>query len=484
MRWNKDAAGRNAVPGLFRKNREKVFLAAYLVLYLVLTVTVACLQPAANVPLHTNPPDEHARILIPQYIYRTGTLPTGFEEEVRIPAYGFSYGIYNAAPYYLHGCAMRLAGLFTDAESTLIVAARMVNVFFGFLMAVIVYLIGKKVFSEDAPRWLFCTAVTFLPQNLFIHTYVNTDSCSMLSTALILYGLVCAYREGFHIKNCFLLGTGVALCALSYYNAYGYILAAILLCTAYFFRKDGGKLRCDYKEMLKKGLLISLIVFAAAGWYFIRSYLLYDGDFLGLATRRAMAVRYAIDSVNPDKALTYQKMGYTIGQMIKETRMLTVMYISFIGEYGSMFIVGSQWMYRFYKVFLAAGAIGILYGLSARILRALRKDRQNRAGFHKWFFHGNMLMCIVIPVVLLFYYAYTMDYQAQGRYMLPALIPVMYYTVRGIQNLANLKAGKLFFPARLVNAGYAAAIMLILFFAAHMVFRQAVPLYLESGFVI
>ena len=50
------------------KNREKVIFAAYVILYLVFALTITFYQPLTDNPFHTNPPDEHARILIPNYI--------------------------------------------------------------------------------------------------------------------------------------------------------------------------------------------------------------------------------------------------------------------------------------------------------------------------------------------------------------------------------------------------------------------------------
>ena len=149
--------------------------------FLALALTLALLQPLANTPpLYGNPPDEHARYLIPQFICKYGKIPTGWEEEVRIPAYGFSYALYNVFPYIVQGYLMRFVSLFTESEVVLLYTARLVNVTFGLLMAVVVYLIGKRVFRDDRFRWLFCFAVTYLPEGLFLHTYVNTDSCYVI----------------------------------------------------------------------------------------------------------------------------------------------------------------------------------------------------------------------------------------------------------------------------------------------------------------
>ena len=55
-----------------------------------------------------------------------------------------------------------------------------------------------------------------------------------------------------------------------------------------------------------------------------------------------------------------------------------------------------------------------------------------------------MVVCILIPFILSITYSYSMDYRPQGRYLMPALIPLCYYCIRGldfglclIQNIAS-----------------------------------------------
>ena len=126
-----------------QKKSEKIIFTLYLLGFLALALTLALLQPLANTPpLYGNPPDEHARYLIPQFICKYGKIPTGWEEEVRIPAYGFSYALYNVFPYIVQGYLMRFVSLFTESEVVLLYTARLVNVTFGLLMAVVVYEYG------------------------------------------------------------------------------------------------------------------------------------------------------------------------------------------------------------------------------------------------------------------------------------------------------------------------------------------------------
>ena len=89
--------------------------------FLILAATLALMQPLADTPpLYPNAPDEHARFLVPWYICQHGVIPTGFEEEVRIPAYGFSYILYNAFPYIVQGYIMRFVSIFTSLADSFV----------------------------------------------------------------------------------------------------------------------------------------------------------------------------------------------------------------------------------------------------------------------------------------------------------------------------------------------------------------------------
>ncbi len=487
--------------------RERLILAFYLIGFVVCALTLALFQPIKNTPpIFSNPPDEHARYLIPQYICEHGTIPTGFEEEIRIEGYGFSYGLYNVFPYIVQGYAMRLVSLFTEDSLALLYTARFVNVLSGLFMAIVVYLLGKRLFCGgggdsagkairgDGFRWLFCFAVMYLPQNLFMHTYVNTDSMCLLSTAMMVYGVVRAYQEGFTVRNCVWMSGGIILCALSYYNAYGYILSCIFLFVGYFISCEKGKLTFDYRTMLRKGLFISALVLLGIGWWFGRQYIVLDGDFLGLSTRQKLAEQFAIDSVNPLYAASPRAQGLSLWQMLFEQDTLFVTFQSFVATFGSMSMISTNLLYLGYGGLFAIATVGCV----ALVIKKLRHMEGRRI-----FLHSNLWFCILMPTILMIYYAYTKDYQPQGRYVMPAVVPLMYYVVRGIQHLSdrlsgywasktsddskasdNFKTSENVKPKlanTIITIGFILCVVLIVGGTFEMIFHRCLPIYLESG---
>ncbi len=469
--------------GGIRTEKGEVFcIAAYLLLFFFLAAFMALNMPFANSELHATSPDEPERYLICQYICRHGRLPNGFDPEIRIEGYGISYGFYTMLPYIVQGFVMRFVNLFTDSELMLLYTARFVNVLIGTAMAAVVYGIGRHAFSDRRFRWLFCFLVMYLPQNLFIHTYVNTDSMAVFSASLIVYALLRAYQEDFTPRLCILLAFGIICCALSYYNAYGFILSSIFLFLFFYLRRENGKWRYDARMMWKRGLLTGGIVLLGTGWYFIRNAMLYDGDFLGLESLRLCGSLYGDPSAQP-YLYSYAARGLSVSDMLREHSFFKGVYFSFIGCYGTMYLWGNIWMYWFYTAVFAVGIASFL------VLRTQGGCTGMTAGRRR-FFHANMLLCILIPLGLCLYYAYSMDFQYQGRYVMSAVVPWMYFVTGGLKKLASLewlpeRFGKLRKGmeklADLCIYVVMGAVLLMIF---HMVFGIALPVYRASGPVL
>ena len=92
-------------------------------------------------------------------------------------------------------------------------------------------------------------------------------------------------------------------------------------------------------------------------------------------------------------------------------------------------------------------------------------------------FHLSMLLSIALPFILTIHYAYTLDFQNQGRYILPIIVPLMIYVVRGIEKLVSLKK----LPKWIGTVVSAVAILLFVGSSLYMVYGLSLPLFLETG---
>jgi hypothetical protein len=126
-------------------------------------------------------PDESNRYKVTEYIRVHGELPHGAEEELHIVGYGASYAFQPILSYIIQGYLNRFISLFTTDFQILLLVARLVNAITGVIMAVFVRKISKLIFDRPIMAWAFTMGICLLPQNLFIHSYVNTDSMAALS---------------------------------------------------------------------------------------------------------------------------------------------------------------------------------------------------------------------------------------------------------------------------------------------------------------
>ena len=227
-------------------------------------------------------PDEEMRYLVPQYIYKHGTLPAGWDPEIRHELWGISYAFHPILPYVLGGWLMRLVGLFSDSQKALLMAARFANILIGMGFYWYVQRIAKKLFPRRMFRYFFIALLSMLPQLLYLFVYVNTDGIAIFSGAMIIYYWLVGMERKWDRGSCTGLAVGVAVCALSYFTAYGYALFSILLFVgtmAVFYRKKGFKICAG--AILKRGIYITVLVFLLTGWWFVRTAVLYDGIFWG-----------------------------------------------------------------------------------------------------------------------------------------------------------------------------------------------------------
>lgn len=421
-------------------NMKKKEMAAEIVFYLLVFAAITCF---AMIQTYGDPPDEINRFKVVNYIVNHGRLPHGADPEVILAGYGASYAFQPILTYIIQGFLLRFLRLFTTDGYLLLLAARMVNVVFGVLMAYYVRRIAGEAWKNPYIQWVFTLLVVFLPQNIFIHSYVNTDSMAMLSVAIIFYVLLKAQRTGYDGKDCILLSAGIILCAMSYYNAYGIILAAILVFALHFIHmeKRGGRRRVvvEWKELFRKGGLISVIVLLGIGWWFIRNAVLYNGDIIAMKARLECAIETATPDYNPQTRFTYSSSGIPLREMLFSTGYITLLRDSFIAMFGPMIIPTHGLIYIYYKRLWIVTVIAAFLPVNRKAVERAGGCSMNRKS--RIVFYGSMLLFSLITIGLSIYYSYTWEFQPQGRYILPVLIPFMYLVTLGVQKLCILLEG-------------------------------------------
>lgn len=376
-------------------------------------------------------PDEEMRYLVPQFIFRHGTLPHGADPEIRNVDWGTSYGFTPITSYILSALFMKIVSLFSTDFMVLLCAARMVSVLFGIAAVYVIIRIGKKLFPKPYD-WLFIITVSTIPQFIFVTSYVNIDAMALFGAALLFYACLLGRESKWETRHLVLFAVALSVCILSYYNTYGLVLCFSLFFIVSVCITDQDKQEV-WKILLKKGFFVLLIVFLLCGWWFIRNAVLYDGDFLGLAATNRYGELYAREDLKPSKILTPMREGKTVFEMLRQG-WLTVSAMSFFGVFGCMDIVLPFRMYQLYFLLCLIGFAGACIAVP-KLFRY--KDAENRKT-DDIYFTVCCILSIFLTVAISVYYSYTSDYQPQGRYILPMMIPLFYFIVTGFVRILEL----------------------------------------------
>ena len=401
--------------------KNKKWAIIYLVFLLCLSLTLAVVQP------NDAGPDESMKMDVCKFIVDHGYLPHGGDESIRDELWGNSYGFTPITPYILGSGVISIARNFTNDIHVYYICARIVSVVFYLLMAIFTIKIGEKLFKNKYYKWIFIMLTTLLPQVLFIGSYINCDSLALFSIALIVYAWLEGIETKWNWKSCIILAIGVGTCALSYYNAYGYILTSVILYVATAIIN-----KIKIKEFLKKGIIISLITLTICGWWFVRNAIIYNGDFLGMKTSEEYNEQYGVDYLKPSNIETPQRQGMSLINMLFTEKWVQLTLKSFIALFGIMNLVPPFYIYYFFFAVFAGGIIGyIAKYFSLKYLKEFIKDK------NKLLLEVIFGINVIIPIALSIFYSFNNDFEPQGRYIMPMLIPFMYFITKGIQNILD-----------------------------------------------
>lgn len=420
----------------FLDNKEKIIEILF-----VIILTILCFSWSIKMPYKYGP-DEEMKMDVCNYIYKYGSLPNGADKAVRDECWGISYSFTPILDYMFSGLFMKAVSIFNTSEQALLVAARAPSVISYMGTLILVILISKKLFKRNTLRWLFIVLVSCLPQFMFLGSYVNNDCFAVFCIALIVYAWIIGLESKWKLKSCILLGVGIGICALSYYNAYGFILTSVIIFIASYYRN--WKDEVWKKDFWKKVAIISILAFIIAGWWFIRSAYLNNGDFLGLSTTDKYGEKYAEEDYKPSERVTPEKQNQSLLKMLFWDGWVWQTTRSFIAVFGNMTVIYPIGYYIFYLSIFIFGIIGaILYHQQNK-----KRDRNKNRRLIETIFKVN----IIIPILLSLYYSYYSDFQAQGRYIMPAVIPIMYFITKGIGYLSDkfIRNKQLFFEYGLV----------------------------------
>lgn len=432
------------------QKNDKIFYAALWGGVFFLCLFWACIIP------FDHSPDESMRFTICQYIYQHGSLPQGDAIEIRNPIWGFSYGFTPVLSYIIGAVFMKIANLFVG-EAGIVLAARLVSVLFSAGTAYFTIRIAQRIWPEPYAK-ILVIAVIFLPEFIFISSYVNNDALGVFTVAWTIFNMLDAKDKKWDFKSCCRLGISIGVCLLSYYNCYGVILIAVFYSVLMVFQDQTINSKCKFISI--RILWVVFFVILVAGWWFIRNFILYNGDFLGFHASRACSELYALDGYKPSQRDTPHNMGQSLKQMFFDRQWLYYSSRSYIAGFDYL----KLWLPNHMYIWMG-GVYGI--GLIGNFIKS--KQEIFKSSGKRIFTLCMVIMCLV-TAGLSIYYSFFIDFQAQGRYCLPMCIPLGILVIWGWQKILSHVPGFL--------QSFSWAVLLILF--EYYALYSSVELILET----
>ena len=438
-----------------KKNKKiimTIFLIGLFCYYLIWTVS----QP------YNSCPDEKMKWDICKYIAEHNSIPDGRDESIRDSAWGISYAFQPILTYMICAVFVKIASIFTTQQFALVVAARLVSTISMTLTIYFVIKSANKLFKDKGIyKYLFIIFIAFQPITAFLASYINNDSTAILAISMIIYLWILGLESNWKTKHCILLGGAVGFCALTYYNAYGYILCSVLICLSSAVLN-----KMDAKEIAKKALIVASVAFAVAGWWFVRNAIIYDGDILGTKTQNEYGDKYALEKYKPSVRKTPENSNESILHMLNEDAWAKTTVKSFVGMFGYQSILMSNKIYYLYLSLWLIGGLGCL--LKFKDLFIYKKEEKS-----KYILNYIFVIAIIIPILLSIIYSYTSDFQPQGRYIMGIIIPFMYFVVNGIQTMLE----KFIKSEKIRNIIIIMIMLLIIAISFKAIFSYVIPAY-------
>ncbi len=368
-------------------------------------------------------PDEYMRKDIALFIYNHGYLPQGDEEEIINYIWGTSYGFTPYLPSIIAAFFMKIMGVFHKSDVALLLAQRMVSILAGMGTAFFALKTGKRLFSNTISKYIFTSIICLLPQFVFLSSYFNNDVFAVFSCMIIFYFWIAGMQDGWNLKRSIGLGIGIGFCVMSYYNAYGFVLASIFVFFISFLKKEN---TLKKKKIWKLAFVVFAVAFAIGGWFFIRNAVIHDGDFLGMRSSGITSELYAQHDYKPSNRSTLLNQGGKITDILLDGKWIPTMFLSFVGDFGYMTAPIDKVVLCLYLLILGVG-------LYLGIYTVFTKKR------NRWF-AVIVLFTMLLPWGLILYSSYTTDYQCQGRYVITMLIGLAYFSTIGFEEKVSGKS--------------------------------------------
>lgn len=409
-------------------------------LVILLLSAVLGLGFARSTPKGANP-DEGAHLEFVRIVATEFRLPAlNVEERKQKKFADANYEAHQAPLYYLLAAPFYRVGEAVDATNGPTQGARLLSILIGLAGTTFIWLLAREMAPGRPGIWVAATAIAaFLPMRLSVAASVGNDILAEALGTWALLLMVRGVRGSWSRSNWVWLGVALGLALLAKQNSI--LLLPIAFFAVLFAAKrtepdpSATGMAADLNQPLffRSGLTILGVAVLISGWWFVRNQVLYH-DPLALQVFN----EYFLDAPRFE---AFKAGGYTY-QSYLETKVFPTAFASFWGWFGYLLpkqanlalgAYGSgpperwgyppkSWLYPILGQLLLVAALGVLVYAIRKRLRPIKAEVATgnpgaRVGVGLLIAHA----AFVFGAFLNFNTTY---FQAQGRYLLPAIATI------------------------------------------------------------
>ena len=418
-----DTPGATAHPGE-NTRALALLLGAALALMLVWT---------AIVPFDKGP-DEAEHYRVAHFIYANGRLPVFAADGdmygyvVNVEEAFISYAALPGFNYILAALAMRL--VLTDDPYALLYAARFVSTLAVLMTIYLAFRTARLLFPKrpDIARGTALILV-LIPQVTLTGAYVNQDAYTMAASSWVVYLLLAGWKEGWTAGRAAWLGVALGLVLLGRLNGYVLIPFALLVAAL--------SLRGGVGFVLLRMFITGSVATLVSGWWFVRSYL-QTGDPIGI-----QAVLEAWRALAPLRRAPREIGVSFLDILLGDTPYLV--FRTFWGAFGQLEV---YFLWPYYAL-LGLLTLGAGAGLAWGLVQWFAGPRPLHVLFDREYARSQALLAAAVAllgvlvlgmVALVFWQAWATSFATQGRYLFPAIVPIVLFIALGITALPVARA--------------------------------------------
>lgn len=329
-----------------------------------------------------------------------------------------SYSIFPMPSYVIS--ALFIKFIDTDVPYRYIFA-RLPNILYFITFLLLTWATLKKVFVFENTRKIAFISIVLIPQIIFINAYVNSDGFSLMIGTFVVYMWFKIFNEGLMWKNIILGSIALGFLASTKYNYF-----ILFPGTAIFILSSSKQL--GWKKIITFSFAALLGVAILSGWWYARNYFLY-GDALGFST-----VKKTFEILAPNQS-ALADLGYNSFATLFGTNWSEWSFKSFFAVFGWTSITLPNIFYGAIFLFVALSFFGWLFHC-VEIKNISKKILFKKSPLYLAFF-----FTITASIWLSLWTSVYNDFQPQGRYLFPAVIPIMIVIIKGIQRFNKMING-------------------------------------------